>query len=917
MRKRHISLAAAVTGLGVVGALLLPGTAAFAANSAQLRVDQDGYLPSDTKIAYLMGTEALTGETYKVINSAGTTVASGSVTTTSRGDWNSAYPDVYPIDFSSVTAAGTYHVAVSGTESATSDTFQIESASSLYGTLVGDGVNFFQNQRDGADMVSTSSIARKASHLNDASATVYETPTFIAGSDGDTGDQISGELSKVSGASAVNVEGGWFDAGDYLKFTFTTAYADDLLYSSDLALGSAAPASLTTEAQYGTTYLNKMWNSSTKTLYLQVGIGEGDESDYLGDHDLWRQPQVDDSDTSSEDYYAAEHRPVFEAAAPGAKISPDVVGRVAAAFAFAAQQDEQAGNTSGAQTELADATSLYAMANTSAAENDDLTSALPEAYYPEGIWHDAMELGATEIVRAEQDLGDSESSYSSYLTQAATWASDYIADDSGQDTLNLYDVSALAHADLATAIADAGTPSGLAVTRAGLIANLKAQVSGAVSTANSDIFREGGDYTNFDVDSHTFGFISTEALYQKLSGDTEYAAFAGEERDWLLGDNAWGTSFVAGVGTTYPKCMGGQLENLNTAVDVGAVVNGPNGTSNFSGGLGDLQDGMVKCENDAFTTFTGHGGEYVDDVRSWQSSEPALDMTGSLVLASSLQEALLGGTTSTGKDFSLSLSSSSGSVTSGGSATATVSTAVSGGSAESVALTASGAPSGVTVAFSPSSVTSGGTSTLTVSTTSSAAAGTYPITVTGTASSGSHSTTYTLTVGSTGSTCTAAQLIVDPGFENGSTITPWTETSTLGYTPVTDASGETAHSGSWMAWFNGNGTKDTDTLSQTVAIPSGCAATLSFWLHIDTTESTSTAKPDTFTVQLLNSSGSVLTTLATFSNLNAASGYTQHSYSVSSYAGQTVTLKFTGSETDTDGGTTSFVDDDNALQTSS
>ena len=915
MRKRHVQSLAAVAGLGVVGALLLPATTALAANSAQLRTDQDGYLTTDTKIAYLMGTQALSGETYKVINSSGTTVASGSVTATSRGSWNSAYPDVYPIDFSSVTAAGTYHLTVSGTEAATSDTFQVESASSLYGPLVGDGVNFFENQRDGSNLAS-GTIARKASHLNDASATVYKDPTFISGSDGGTGDQISGELSKVSGASSVNAEGGWFDAGDYLKFTFTTAYADDLLYASDLALGSSAPAALTTEAQYGTTYLNKMWNSSTKTLYLQVGIGEGDESDYYGDHDLWRQPQVDDSDTTSTDYYAAEHRPVFEAAAPGAKISPDVVGKVAAAFAYAAQQDVAAGNTAGAQTELNDATSLYAMADTSAAETDNLTSALPEAYYPEGIWHDAMELGATEIVRAEQAMGDAESSYSSYLTQAATWASDYISADSGQDTLNLYDISAIAHADLVAAIKAAGSPSGLAVTSAGLIADLKSQLSAAVTKAGSDIFHEGGDYTNFDVDSHTFGFIATEALYQKASGDTEYAAFAGEQRDWLLGGNAWGTTFVAGVGTTYPKCMGGQLQNLNSAVDVGAVANGPNGTSNFSGGLGSLLTGMVKCENDSFTTFTGHGSEYVDDVRSWQSSEPALDMSGSLVLAGALQESLLGGGTQ-GNDFSVGASPSSATVTAGGSTTATVSTAVTSGSAESVALTASGAPSGVTVAFSPTSVTSGGTSTMTVSTTSATAAGTYSITVTGTASSGSHSTTYTLTVGSGSSTCTAAQLLGDPGFENGSTITPWTESSTLGYEPITNASGESPHSGSWMAWFNGNGSKDTDTIAQSVSIPSGCTATLSFWLHIDTTESTTTAKPDTFTVQLLNSSGTVLTTLATFSNLNAASGYTQHSYDVSAYAGQTVTLKFSGSETDTSGGTTTFVDDDNAVQTAS
>lgn len=914
MSKRHVASLAAATAFGVVGAVLVSGPAAFAAASPQLRTDQVGYLPADTKIAYLMATAAVTGETYKVVNSAGTTVKSGTVTTTSRGSWNSSYPDVYPIDFSSVTAAGTYHLTVSGTDAATSDTFQIESASSLYGPLVSDAVNFFQNQRDGGAQVASASLGRSASHLNDASATVYQTPTFIANSDGGTGDQISGALVKLSGAAAVNAEGGWFDAGDYLKFTFTTAYADDLLYASSLALGSSAPAALTAEARFGTSYLNQMWNSSTKTLYLQVGIGAGDETNYLGDHDLWRQPQADDSDSASADYWAAAHRPVFEAAAPGAKISPDIVGRVSAAFAFAAQQDALAGNTSGAQTELADATSLYAQANTSAAENDSLASALPEAYYPEGIWHDAMELGATEIVRAEQDLGQSESSYASYLTQAATWASDYISADSGQDTLNLYDVSALAHADLYAAIGTAGSPSGLAVTQAGLVADLKSQLSAAVSKAGSDIFHEGGDYANFDVDSHTFGFISTEALYQRLSGDTEYAAFAGEQRDWLLGGNAWGTTFIAGVGTTYPKCMGGQLENLSTKVDTGAVVNGPNGSSNFSGGLGDLMTGMVKCENDSFTTFTGKSSEYVDDVRSWQSSEPALDMDGGLVLAGSLQEALVG--TAPANDFSLSASPASASVTAGASTTTTVATAVSSGSAESVALTATGAPSGVTVSFSPASVNSGGSSTATVSTTSAVAAGTYPITVTGTAASGSHSTTFTLTVSSGASTCTATQLLVDPGFENGSTVMPWVETSTLGYLPITNAGGESPHGGSWMAWFNGNATKDTDTLAQSVAIPAGCHATLSFWLHVDSTENTTTAKPDTFTVQLLNSSGAVLTTLATFSNLNAATGYTQHSYDISSYAGQTVTLKFTGSETDTNSGTTTFVDDDNAIQTS-
>jgi hypothetical protein len=240
---------------------------------------------------------------------------------------------------------------------------------------------------------------------------------------------------------------------------------------------------------------------------------------------------------------------------------------------------------------------------------------------------------------------------------------------------------------------------------------------------------------------------------------------------------------------------------------------------------------------------------------------------------------------------------------------------VTSGSAQSVSLSASGLPSGATASFSPASVTAGSSSTLTITTSSSTAAGTYPITVTGTGASATHTATYTLTVSTTSGGCTPAQLLGNAGFESGTT--PWTQTSTLGFNPITTStSGEPAHSGTHIAWFNGNGSKDTDTIAQAVTIPSGCGATLSYWLHVDTTENTTTAKPDTFTVQVLNSSGTVLATVASYSNLNAASGYQQQSVSLSAYAGQSISVKFIGAETDTSGGTTDFVIDDTALQTS-
>ncbi|MER6118027.1 glycosyl hydrolase family 18 protein [Streptomyces sp. NPDC001743] len=121
-------------------------------------------------------------------------------------------------------------------------------------------------------------------------------------------------------------------------------------------------------------------------------------------------------------------------------------------------------------------------------------------------------------------------------------------------------------------------------------------------------------------------------------------------------------------------------------------------------------------------------------------------------------------------DYSVAVAPGSATVAPGGSATATVKTAVTSGSAKTVALTTSGAPAGVTAALSPASVTAGGSSTLSVNASASAAPGTYTISVTGTAGTLSHTASFTLTVsgpgGGTGS-------LVNGGFETGS-LGPWT-----------------------------------------------------------------------------------------------------------------------------------------------
>jgi hypothetical protein len=252
-------------------------------------------------------------------------------------------------------------------------------------------------------------------------------------------------------------------------------------------------------------------------------------------------------------------------------------------------------------------------------------------------------------------------------------------------------------------------------------------------------------------------------------------------------------------------------------------------------------------------------------------------------------------------DFSISACPTSVSVVAGNSGTSTISTATTSGSAQTVTFSSSGAPAGVTVSFSPASVTSGASATATIATASTTAAGTYSLTITGTAASGAHSATVSLTVTASGGggTCvTTTQLLQSPGFEGGAP--GWTATA-----GVIDASnaGSAPHSGTTKAWLDGYGTTHTDTLSQTVTIPAGvCSATFSFWLKITTAETTTTTAFDKLTV------AANTTTLATYSNLNKGTAYVQKTFDLTSFAGQSVTIKFTGTE-DSSLQTSFFIDD--------
>lgn len=240
---------------------------------------------------------------------------------------------------------------------------------------------------------------------------------------------------------------------------------------------------------------------------------------------------------------------------------------------------------------------------------------------------------------------------------------------------------------------------------------------------------------------------------------------------------------------------------------------------------------------------------------------------------------------------------------------------VTSGTAVSFAGTATDSSASATLsygwAFGDGATATGASATHTFSNTGSTAV-TRTVTFTATDNTGAAgSATRSVTVNP--ATSTGTQLLANPGFESGNTA--WSNYSSLGGGGAvinSDMTSEPSHAGSWDAWLDGYGSTDTDTLSQSVAIPStATSATLSFWLHVDTAETTSSTAYDKLIVQVQDSGGTVLATLATFSNLNAGSGYTKRSYDLTAYKGKTVKIYLKGTEDSSY--QTSFVVDDFSL----
>ena len=176
------------------------------------------------------------------------------------------------------------------------------------------------------------------------------------------------------------------------------------------------------------------------------------------------------------------------------------------------------------------------------------------------------------------------------------------------------------------------------------------------------------------------------------------------------------------------------------------------------------------------------------------------------------------------------------------------------------------------------------------------AAGTFSVVAKATdTTSASGTAAFTWTISPVGGGGCTGQKLLNPGFESGTTS--WTQTA-----GVISTDGAHERTGVGYAWLDGYGTTHTDTVSQSITIPAGCNATLTYYAQITSAETSTTTAYDTLKL----TAGA--TTVQTLSNVNKGTTYVVHTVSLSAFAGQTVVLKWTGTE-DSSLATSFFIDD--------
>jgi hypothetical protein len=380
-----------------------------------------------------------------------------------------------------------------------------------------------------------------------------------------------------------DLTGGWRDAGDFIKITVSTAYAVTLLQFAARLDGPDA-AALRATSQVGVRWLLKA-HPAPDLFVAQVG----DERDHaLG----FRDPAKDDSLSTP----GIGQRLAYPSTGANA------AGLAASALALAA---DAAGDDERARL-LGAAREWYAAGRAAA-------GAIPSTLlYSSADWKDHLALGAAVLFRSTGERP--------YLDDALA----YLKASPLDAGVTPYDLAPLAAAELCGGL---GAPavSDPDARRAGCGA-LADAARAARERARTTAFGSPGAFVfGWVQDNGGSGTIALAAARSHVLGGGQ--AVAAAARDYMLGANPWGTSFVVGQGprAAHNPHHSAFLFGSPARLLDGAVVGGP-------ASLASLRESGLRLARGRLSAFNSPLAAYEDRRDDFVTSEVGLSYSSSAIL---------------------------------------------------------------------------------------------------------------------------------------------------------------------------------------------------------------------------------------------------------------------------------------------
>lgn len=481
----------------IVLSLLFYSCSYHTTDTIYIRSNQVGYLPDDYKSAVLISKLPFKEKIFTLKNSLTQEIVLVDTIRSLPIKLNDIFSYSALIDFSALTRTGEYFI-----EFQKHKFYNFRIDSTLFNAVRDSLSLFFRVQRCGP----ANPLIHNVCHLQDA--------------------------TKVIGfhdSSAVDLTGGWHDAGDYTKFLYTTAFTTYMLIFSyefspekfSFDLNNDSVPDILQEARVGLDFLLRC-NFADNAFISQV---QDDRDHTVG----WRLPEKDP---------LTFDRPAF------VKMNRSQVGIYSAALAIASriwkekfsdyEFSDKCLNVSKKIFEIRDLINDY---------SDN------EKYYKQNEYQSKLALASIELFNSTKET--------IYLK---------IALDYGKHIQENYwwswgDINALVFYRLAEYDSD-------------YLSRLKSILDYYQTNTESNLFGEAHPY-NWGTTHSLMGVVLSSILYKKLTGKGNYDKIGIINRDYVLGRNPWGISFIHNIGRIFPKRIHHQIAFFNNGYLPGALVSGP------------------------------------------------------------------------------------------------------------------------------------------------------------------------------------------------------------------------------------------------------------------------------------------------------------------------------------------------------